>query len=52
MDLNDKVFHYVNKLPPINYLYAKFIDFMKPFINDYLYEAKRFGSYFPKREVA
>jgi uncharacterized protein (UPF0297 family) len=52
MDMNLMVFEYVVSLPPPSYNYAKFTDWMLPFIEYYLAEAKRYNfTVFQKEEM-
>ena len=51
-ELNPVVFEYFASLPPPSYNYAKFSDWMRPFIENYIADAKRYyyGGY-PKEEA-
>mmetsp|Transcript_29239 Transcript_29239/g.26656 ORF Transcript_29239/g.26656 Transcript_29239/m.26656 type:complete len:296 (+) Transcript_29239:2057-2944(+) len=51
-DMNPAVFEYIYNLPPPSYNYAKFTDWILPFIEYYLAEAKRYSyTTYPKEEA-
>ena len=53
MDINQSVFEYIIFLPPPSYNYAKFTDWIMPFLDHYFAESKKYAyTSYPKEELA
>lgn len=51
-EINKNIFDYITGLPPPNYLCANFTDWVRPFLENYIEEAKRYYfTGFPREEL-